>query len=128
MGIVRVGNKEAGEGGVVAKEEEAQEPSQVLLSSAVGCGDARGGGVQENFQRSSLSKWAAGGRDEPGTLAAEQVPEAELGSGPRLTVRHLNVGPEAVCPRPCTQKRGDRESYLLCDGAGEEESQNLGAE
>lgn len=48
---------------------------------AIGCGSEGEGGVQENFQLSSLSKWVdGGGRDELGTLEAEQVPAGRAGA------------------------------------------------
>lgn len=73
-----------------------------MLRIGCGCGGEGEGGVQENFQLSSLSKWVdGGGRDELGTLVAEQVPASgagDLGVDLRLTVRHLNVAQEAVLP------------------------------
>lgn len=46
----------------------------------MGCGGEGEGGVQENFQLSSLSKWVDGGsRDELEMLEAEQVPAGGAG-------------------------------------------------
>ena len=75
-----------------------------LLRMAVGCGGEGEGGVQENFQLTSLSKWVDGGsRDELGMLEAEQVlagGAGDLGLDSRLIVRHLNVvRPAGLEPR-----------------------------
>lgn len=58
----------------------------------MGCGGEGEGGVQENFQLSSLSKWVDGGsRDELEMLEAEQVPAGRAGDlGP-------GFGPQADC-------------------------------
>lgn len=80
-----------------------------MLSMAVGCGGEGEGGVQENFQLSSLSKWVDGGsRDELEMLEAEQVlagGAGDLGLDPRLIVRHLNVVRQAVGPAGLEPRR-----------------------
>lgn len=63
------------------------------------CGGEGEGGVQEDFQLSSLSKWVAGGgRDKLGTRG--RAGASGWSWGPsfhlRLTVRHLNVVHEVV--------------------------------
>lgn len=77
----------------------------------MGCGGEGEGGVQENFQLSSLSKWVdGGGRDELGTLEAEQVlagGAGDLGLDLRLIARHLNVAQEAVIPSGLKPRKGN---------------------
>lgn len=63
------------------------------------CGGEGEGGVQEDFQLSSLSKWVdGGGRDEPGTRgrAGASRQSWDLSLDLRLIMRHLNVVQEVV--------------------------------
>ena len=63
------------------------------------CGGEGEGGVQEDFQLSSLSKWVAGGgRDELGTRGRAGASRRSWGLSfhLRLMVRYLNVVHEVV--------------------------------